>query len=70
MSHETINELLHRRPFLPFRLRLSSGETHEVRHPEFAILLRSRIIIGDPVMDRSVTCALLHIASVEEVQAV
>ena len=70
MSHEAIQELLHRRPFVRFRVHLSSGEAHEVRHPELAILLKSRIIIADPATDRSVTCALLHIVSAEEVQAV
>ena len=34
MNAEAIREMVRRQPFVPFVIRLSSEETHEVRHPE------------------------------------
>jgi len=67
--HETLEELLHRQPFEPFEVHLSSGETYEIRHPEFGMLLRSKLLIGLPESDRFVVCSLLHVTSVKPVQA-
>ena len=69
MNHEAMQELLHRRPFEPFEIRLTNGEKHEVRHPEMALLLRSRVVIAIGDTDRMVICPLLHIASVETLQS-
>jgi len=69
MNHEAMQELLRRQPFEPFEIRLTNGEKHEVRHPEMALLLRSRLVIALPD-DRMVICPLLHIASVETLQSV
>lgn len=69
MNMETIREWLNRRPFEPFVIRLSNGETHEVRHPENVVLLKSRIIVGDPETDRAVHCSLVHVNSVETLQS-
>ena len=66
---ETIREWLNRRPFEPFVVRLSNGETHEVRHPENVILLKSRIVIGYPESDRAVHCSLIHVNSIEALQS-
>jgi hypothetical protein len=63
-----MQELLRRQPFEPFEIRLTNGERHEVRHPEMALLLRSRLVIALPD-DRMVICPLLHIASVETLQS-
>ncbi len=68
MSHEAMRELLARQPFETFELRLTNGEKHEGRHPEMALLLRSRLVIALPD-DRMVICPLLHIASVETLQS-
>ena len=56
--------MLRRRPFEPFEVRLSNGDVHQVRHPEFAFVLRSNMLIGYPDSDRFAVCSLLHIASV------
>jgi hypothetical protein len=64
--YDTLDELLHRQPFQPFRVRLSNGESFTIRHPEFAILLKTQIIIGFPKSDRFITCALLHIAAINK----
>lgn len=65
MSAETIRELLARQPFEPLEIRLSSGEVYRIPHPEFAMLLKSTLVIGVPDSDRVIVCALLHIASIE-----
>ena len=69
MNHEAMQELLRRQPFEPFEIRLTNGEKHEVRHPEMALLPRSRLVIALED-DRMVICPLLHIASVETLQSV
>ena len=68
MNHDAMQELLRRQPFEAFEIRLTNGEKHEVRHPEMALLLRSRLVIALPD-DRMVICPLLHIASVETLQS-
>jgi hypothetical protein len=69
MNAETLRELLQRRPFEPFEVRMSNGDTHAVRHPEFAILMPSRIVIADPPADRLAICSLLHITEIRTDQA-
>ena len=64
MNQQTLREWLDRRHFEPFVVTLSSGETHEVRHPENAIPLKTRLILGYPERDAVVHVGLLHIDSV------
>lgn len=61
MSVESIRELLSRAPFEPFELITTAGERHTVRHPEFAILLPSRLVITDPTADRVSIVSLIHL---------
>jgi hypothetical protein len=42
MTAETFREILHRRPFEPFRAVMSSGESYNVMHPEMALRGRAR----------------------------
>jgi hypothetical protein len=69
MNIETIREWLNRRPFDPFVLRLSKGETYEVRHPEDMVLAKTRLVIVYPEIDRVVHVALIHIHGIEALQA-
>jgi hypothetical protein len=69
MNPETIRAFLRREPFEPFIIRMSNGEVHEVRHPECAIVMKTKVILGDPEEDRSASCALIHINTVEPLQA-
>ena len=67
---EVLNEWLRRRPFEPFRVGLSSGESYEVRHPEVALLVKGGLYVGLPssngdIPDRAAFCSMLHITSVE-----
>ena len=68
MNTQTILEWMQRKPFEPFMLKLSNGQTHEVRHPENVVVLKTRLIIGYPEQDHAVHVSLLHVNSVEAVQ--
>lgn len=68
MNAETFRELLSRRPFEPFTIRMTNGDVFQVRHPELALLLKTKIIVGDPENDRSWICSLLHVATIETAQ--
>jgi hypothetical protein len=73
---ETLKELLGRRPFVPFRVILSSGDRFEIRHPEFAWLVKEGIYVGLPAAEggngqpdlpeRAVFCSALHLTAVEQ----
>jgi hypothetical protein len=72
---DTIRELLARRPFCPFRVILSSGDRFEIRHPEFAWLIKGGLYVGLPgtgsngeveLPERAVFCSALHLAGVEQ----
>jgi hypothetical protein len=72
MKVQTFRELLSQRPFRPFRLVLSSGQTYEVRHPEMAFLTRTDLLVGVGETDEGVPaefriCSLLHVASIEPI---
>jgi hypothetical protein len=72
MTIQSFRELLTQRPFKPFRLVMSSGQTHEVRHPEVALLTRTDILVGSDIADDGVPaefkiCSLLHVTAVEQV---
>lgn len=68
MNPEAIRELLHRRPFIPFVVRLSSGENYEVKHPECVAIAKTRIVVTDPDEDRVAVCSLMHVTSVDYLQ--
>lgn len=73
MSAAVLKDLMTRRPFEPFRVRLSSGDAYEVRHPEMALLLRNGIYVavtnGGDLPENAVWCSLLHVAAVEPVRS-
>ena len=70
MTLETLKAMLTRRPFEPMRVKTSSGETFEIRHPEMAMLAKSAMVIVHPdagglPSDRVEYVSYLHIVSVE-----
>ncbi len=62
MNAETIREMLSRRPF---EVVMLNGQRYQVRHPEFAMLVRQTLVIGYADSDRISICSLLHAASIE-----
>jgi hypothetical protein len=74
MTLQTYRDLLSARPFQPFRLIMSSGQSYEVRHPEMAMLTRTSILVGIDETDDGVPaefkiCSLLHVTTIEPVSA-
>ena len=68
MNMDTIREWLRRQPFEPFVLKVSNGDSFEVRHPENIALAKTRIIVSDPETDRVVHVGLIHVNSIEALQ--
>lgn len=69
---EDILEILRTQPFEPFRVYLTDGATYEIRHPDVAIVQRSKVTIAVPGPDgpdgpaeRTVNCELIHITRTE-----
>ena len=74
MTVQTFRDLLSQRPFQPFRLVMSSGQSYEVRHPEMAMLTRTSILVGIDESDDGVPaefkiCSLLHVTAVEPISS-
>jgi hypothetical protein len=70
MSPNDLLEVLRTRPFVPFRIDATDGRTYEVRHPDQALVLRTRVILplpsGNGVPERSEHLALVHVERLEE----
>ncbi len=69
MNTETIRDYVDRRLFEPFALRPCNGEKHEVKPPENILILKTRLVIGYPEIDRVVQYGLLHANSIETLQS-
>jgi hypothetical protein len=72
MQATELIDLIKRRPFEPFRLHISNGESVDVRHPDMAIVTKSLMAL--PVHRDSATAGpadslamynLIHIVKVE-----
>jgi hypothetical protein len=68
MNADAIREWLNRQPFEPFEIRLSNGETYQVRHPEVLAIGKNKMAIVDPETDRFVHIALIHVNSIQVLQ--
>jgi hypothetical protein len=71
MGPQDLSDLLRRRPFVPFRIYATDGRTYDVRHPDQALVLRTRVILPlasnpDEYADRSEHLDLVHIIRAEE----
>jgi hypothetical protein len=68
-----LKQLLDKRPFRPFRITMSSGESYEVRHPEMALVTKPEILVGIDVEEGVPAdfkmCSLLHVTAVEPLSA-
>jgi hypothetical protein len=74
MRPDDIVKALANKPFQPFRLCLTDGTIHEVRHPELVVVGRSTVFLGRPgpgeykqVFEDYVWIALLHINRMEPI---
>ena len=72
MTPESIREHLRREPFVPFRVYLSDGSSHEVRHPELVFVMRREVVIalprpGEEFARHAVYCDPMHITRIEPI---
>jgi len=72
MRYQEVYDALHKSPFQPFRIQLTNGDAHVVRHPDFASLLRTSILLfvsseNDNVPDRFNQYDLLHVVGIEPI---
>ena len=68
-----LKERMQEKPFRPFRLKMSNGESYDIKNHDAAWVLRNAVEIGmDPDAEGFVSntrrCAILHIASIEDIQ--
>jgi len=64
MNLETINKYLKQKPFVPFEVVMSSGQTYRITHPEIAVANKGYLLIAYPESETADVCALLHITAV------
>ena len=72
MRPEDILEILRAKLFQPFRVYLTDGAVYEIRHPDMAIVQRSKVTVAVPgpegpdrPAERTVDCALTDITRTE-----
>lgn len=65
MDFGTVNDLLRREPFQPFRLKLSNGGHVDVRNPALVVPMKRDVFIADAKRDRFHLYSLLHVVGVE-----
>lgn len=76
MTADTVFARLRRRPFVPFRLILTSGTTYDVTHPEMLFVSRSGVTVAvydrdqkpsaDEIPTREALVSFLHVAATED----
>lgn len=67
-----LKERMDQKPFRPFRIRMSNGESYDISNHDSSWVLRDSVEIGlDPDAEGMVAltrrCAILHIASIEDI---
>jgi hypothetical protein len=73
MTVQSFRDLLKERPFKPFLIVMSSGQSYEVRHPEMAFVTKTDLLVGidieeDEIPARFKICSLLHVTAVEPLE--
>lgn len=73
MHYEDIIQRQDRRPFVPFRMKMSNGDTFDCRHPEMLIVARRKLVLGLPTQpgdraaERTIDIDPLHITLIEDI---
>ncbi len=65
MTADSIKELIDRHPCIPFRMRLSNGDSVEVVNPDSVALMRAKVFVTDPRSEHWTFVSYPHIASIE-----
>jgi len=72
MRYDELYKALHKSPFQPFRIQLTNGESWAIRHPDFAGLMRTSVLVflssrHDDIPDTFNQYDLLHVVGIEPV---
>jgi hypothetical protein len=74
MRPDDLLALLRAAPFEAFRIYLSDGAAFEIRHPDMAIVQRSKAPVAVPGVegpdgpaDRTVNCSLTHVTQTAQI---
>jgi hypothetical protein len=62
---ESIRDLLHKDPFIPFRIVLTSGKEYDVLNPDLVATGESQMTLYAPKSDKWSILRLNQVASVE-----
>jgi hypothetical protein len=65
IQYESLNELLRRDPFRPFRILTTAGKEYPVQNPDLLHLMRAEVFYAFPSNDRWAIIPISHITSVE-----
>lgn len=75
MRYQEIRETLRKQPFEPFRVRLTTGQTYDIRQAEFAWPTRTSLFVGifehglsADIPDLAIQCDLSHIVAIEPIR--
>jgi hypothetical protein len=74
MAPQEVLNYLKAEPFRPFRIRMASGRTYEIRHPEMvrvtltALVIFSSVSESPDIFDKWETASLGHIESISHLQ--
>ena len=70
MGMQDLIDILRVRPFVPFRIYATDGRTHDVRHSDQALVLRSVVVLPiispEGVPERQESLSLVHVVRVEQ----
>ncbi len=71
LTGSDIQAKLKERPFVPFRVIMSSGQHYDIYHPDLVLVGKRHLFVGTAsednptVFDRSSLLSALHVAAVE-----
>jgi hypothetical protein len=74
MIPEELRDSARQKPFQPFRIVLTDGETYEIRHPDLLWVGQRTAYVGltgspgQTFFERSVKIDLLHISRIEPIE--
>lgn len=70
MRPDDLLEFVRRRPFQPFVIHMTDGQSYEVTHPERIIVARNRAVVGyggrNGIPQGTHHVSLIHIVRVED----
>ncbi len=65
MEAKSIEEWLDRRPFVPFRLKLSNQDILEITNPDLVVVMKRDIFVAEPSRDHFHLLSLMHVVGLE-----